>query len=243
MTASAFCELYYWPDIPGRGEFVRLVLETAGVAYRDVGAEDGIEAVLAVTGAMGARGARMPFAPPVLKVGDEMIWHTAHICAYLAERHGLAPDTEADRRFALSLALTLEDFVGEIHDTHHPIASGQYYEQQREAALQRAADFRDRRAGQFLGYFDAQLQANGSDWLVGDRLTYVDLSLFQIAEGLAYAFPNACSGWAQAFVAVAAHRRRVGNVPAVAAYLNSERRRGFNQAGIFRHYPELDAPG
>ncbi len=243
MSETDTCELLYWPNIPGRGEFVRLVLEVAGVRYVDRGAEDGFEAVRAVAGALGARGKGLPFAPPVLRVGDELISHTAHIMAFIAERHGLAPNREAERRFAFGMALTVEDFLREIHDTHHPIAVGEYYEQQRDAALQRAADFRNRRAAQFLGYFAGQLSANATGWLVGAAMSYVDLALFQVGEGLAYAFPNAAAAWARGYPELARHRARVRDVPEVATYLASSRRRAFNQDGIFRHYPELDAPG
>lgn len=243
MSAAQPYELFYWPNVPGRGEFVRLVLEVAAAAYIDRGTEDGFEVVRRVAGAMGARGPRMPFAPPVLKAGDELISHTAQITAYIAERHGLAPEDAAGRRFARGLALTLEDFVREIHDTHHPISVHLYYEAQRDAALLRAADFRDRRAAQFLGYFEDQLSTNDNGWLVGSAMSYVDLTLFQVGEGLAYAFPKAAAAWAGHFPGLAEHRARVRAEPRVARYLASPRRRTFNQDGIFRHYPELDAPG
>ena len=36
-------ELLYWPGIPGRGEFIRLAFEAAGVSYKDTAneSEDG----------------------------------------------------------------------------------------------------------------------------------------------------------------------------------------------------------
>jgi glutathione S-transferase len=236
-------ELYYWPNIPGRGEFVRLTLEAAGVAYRDVGRESGFHAVAENTGMAGATLPNMPFAPPYLKSGELIVSHTANICAFVAERHGLISGSEQARRFALGLALTLEDFAREVHDTHHPIGSGLYYEEQKEEALRRAQDFRTDRLPRFLGYFENVIAANpaGSGWLVDDRLSYCDLSLFQMIEGLCYALPNAMAVQKadcpriMSLVAMVRHEVRI------AAYLASDRRLPFTQEGLFRHYAELDA--
>jgi glutathione S-transferase len=185
----------------------------------------------------------MPFAPPYLKSGELIVSHTANICAFVAERHGLISGSEQARRFALGLALTLEDFAREVHDTHHPIGSGLYYEEQKEEALRRAQDFRTDRLARFLGYFENVIAANpaGSGWLVDDRLSYCDLSLFQMIEGLCYALPNAMAVQKadcpriMSLVAMVRHEVRI------AAYLASDRRLPFTQEGLFRHYAELDA--
>ena len=243
MTPTPY-ELYYWPNIPGRGEFVRLVLEEAGAPYVDVGrqprdAGGGIEAVIEF---YAGRSAGHPvFAPPVLKQGDLVLAQTAAICHFLGRRHGLAPADETGDAHALELQLTIADLVGEVHDTHHPISAMLYYEDQKPAAKQRAAHFVGERLPRFLGYFERALRHNGGGVLAGASLSHADLSLFQALEGLAYAFPRAFAKAGAATPGLLALRERVRARPRIAAYLASARRMPFNQEGIFRHYPELDA--
>lgn len=237
-------ELYYWPEIPGRGEFVRLVLEEAGAAYVDVGRRPpreggGMEAVIAYWA--GQREGHPVFAPPVLKQGDFVLAQTAAICHWLGCRHGLAPGDEPGRLHALELQLTIADLVGEVHDTHHPIAASLYYEDQKPEAARRAAHFTSERLPRFLGYFERVLDRNGGGVLAGTRVSHADLALFQALEGLAYAFPLAFARASAATPGVLALRDRVRARPRLAAYLASDRRMPFNQQGIFRHYPELDA--
>jgi glutathione S-transferase len=237
-------ELYYWPNIPGRGEFVRLVLEEAGVPWVDVGRRPrqeggGVEAVTALY--LGEHEGHPIFAPPVLKQGGWLLAQTAAICHFLGRRHGLAPDDEAGQLRALELQLTIADLVGEVHDTHHPISAALYYEEQKPAAKRRAAHFVKERLPRFLGHFERVLAREGGDWLVGARISHADLSLFQALEGLAYAFPRAFARASETTRGVLALRERVRERPRIAAYLASERRLAFNPEGIFRHYPELDA--
>lgn len=236
-------ELYYWPTIQGRGEFVRLALEEAGADYRDM-ARGGrgpdfasMERVLANEAI-----AHPPFAPPVLRAGDLVIAQTANILLHLGDRHGLAPDDETGRLWVHQLQLTLADWVDEIHDTHHPVGAGLYYEEQKPEAARRAEVFRGYRLPKFMGYFERVLGANpaGDGRLAGDRITYADLSLFQVIEGLRYAFPRAMRRVEPDHPRVAALHARVRERPRVAAYLVSDRRIPFNEDGIFRHYPELD---
>src|SRR5271166_3432571 len=215
-------ELYYWPSIQGRGEFVRLALEASGAPYRDVARENhGVEALMKIMRA--APHGHLPFAPPFLKAGDQVIAQTANILMFLGPRHGLAPADEAGRLFANQLQLTVSDFVVEIHDTHHPIASGLYYEDQREEAKNRAPDFLQHRAPKFLRYFERVLAANpaGGGHLIGEALTYPDLSLFQIIAGLRYAFPKAMARLAKELPLSIALHDRVTAHPRVAAYLAS----------------------
>ena len=234
-------ELYYWPGIQGRGEFVRLALEEAGAAYVDVARERGPgRGVAAMTRML--KGSGGPFAPPFLKDGEVVVSHVANILAYLAPKLGLAPPTEALRVFAHGLQLTVTDFVAEIHDTHHPISNDLYYEDQKTEAKARTTAFLDERLPKYLGYFERVLEANpaGSGHPVGAALTYVDLSLFQLAEGLSYAFPHAMAKFPKTYPRLAALRDAVKARPNLAAYLASPRRLAFNEDGIFRHYPELD---
>jgi glutathione S-transferase len=238
-------ELYYWPSIQGRSEFVRLALEEACADYIDVAREParkggGVPALLRLLD--GATDARPPFAPPFLKAGRLVIAQTANILLYLGARHGLAPANEAGKLWAHQLQLTLADLVQEVHDTHHPISGNLYYEDQRREARIRAADFLKTRAPKYLGYFERILARNpaGGGHLAGARLTYPDLSLFQVVAGLRYAFPNAMARIERKLPRTVALHKAVATRPRIAAYLASDRRIPFNQEGIFRHYAELD---
>jgi glutathione S-transferase len=233
-------ELFYWPTIQGRGEFVRLALEEAAVAYDDVARSKSgmkrMQAILADT-----RLARPPFAPPFLKAGTALIAQTANILLYLGDRHGLAPRDSAARLFTHQLQLTLADLVAEVHDAHHPIASSLYYEDQKKEAKQRTRHLIDERLPKFLGYFERILaQGRRGGWLVGARLSYADLSLFQVVAGLSYAYPRAMNKLARKHPRVMENAARVAARPRIAAYLASARRIPFNEDGIFRHYPALD---
>jgi glutathione S-transferase len=237
-------ELYYWPSIQGRGEFIRLALEETGADYRDVARETGTSAgVRALFRYLeGRRLPRPPFAPPFLKAGRLVIGQTANILQFLGPRHGLAPRDERGRLWTHELQLTLADFLVEIHDTHHPVGSGLYYEDQKPEARRRAADFLKNRAPKFLGYFEQVLAKNarGGRYLVGAKLTYADLSMYQIISGLSYAFPRAMAKAARTYRRLYALHARVQERPKIAAYLASPRRIPFNQEGIFRRYAELD---
>ena len=241
MMASMRIELYYWPTIQGRGEFVRLLLEEAGADYVDVArTKSGMAAMMRVLD--GKRPGALPFAPPFVRVGRTVVSQSAEILAFLGPRLGLAPRDEARRAEVSQIQLTIADFVGEIHDTHHPIAGDLYYEDQRKEAKRRARSFVRERMPKYLGWLERVVERNGGQWLVGRRLTYADLSAFQVVAGLRYAFPNAMTRLERRIPRVVALHDRVAARPRIAAYLRSPRRLPFNQEGIFRHYPELDAP-
>jgi glutathione S-transferase len=234
-------ELYYWPGIQGRGEFIRLALEEADADYVDVarGRRGGMAAMMRFMES--PRVARPPLAPPFLKTGRQVIGQTANILLFLGSRLGLAPRAEADRLWAHQLQLTIIDLLDEAHDTHHPIGSSLYYEDQKPAAKRRSEDFIRNRMPHYLGHFEDVLARNRAGrFMVGGRLTYVDLSVFQIVEGLRYAFPRAMARREHRYPHVIALHDRVAARPRIAAYLASERRIPFNESGIFRHYPELD---
>lgn len=238
-------ELYYWPTIQGRGEFVRLALEAAGVEYVDVArlpAKQG-GGVPALMRMLDAGATSTPsFAPPFLKAGELLIGQTANILLYLGAAHGLAPKAQAGRLWAHQLQLTIADLVTEAHDTHHPIASRLYYEDQKKEAKKRAADFTQYRLPKFFDYFERVLELNPRQrgFMVGGKLTYVDLSIFQVIEGLRYAFPKAMHRLEADYPALLALRDRVAVQPRLAKYLASARRLPFNEEGIFRRYRELD---
>lgn len=234
-------ELFYWPSIQGRGEFVRLAFEESGTAYTDVArlseAEGGGVRVMMQL----MKSARHePFAPPFLRVGELVIAQTANILFYLGPKLGLVPDDEASRIWANQLQLTIADVVAEAHDTHHPISVGLYYEDQKPAAKKRSMSFVKERIPKYLAYFERALERGDGEHLVGKHTSYVDLSVFQLLEGLGYAFPKALAEIEPKLPRLHALRERVANRPGIAAYLKSERRIPFNEDGIFRRYPELD---
>lgn len=234
-------ELYYWPSIQGRGEFVRLALEDAGAPYRDVAREPtekggGVAALRRFLSA--AAPGMIPWAPPFVKDGDLVVAQTALILHHLGPRLGLAPDDEAGRLRAQQIMLTLADFVVEIHDVHHPIAVSLYYEDQRTEALRRAPYLRGERIPKYLGWLERLLERDGH--LVRPEVTYVDLAAFQVIEGLRYALPQAMTAYAPRMPRLAELHDRVAERPRLAAYLRSKRRIPFNEHGIFRHYAELD---
>jgi glutathione S-transferase len=242
---SSRYELHYWDGLQGRGEFIRLALEEAGADYVDVAREPaskhgGTQAMLAQI--EDRQAAVIPFAPPFLKAGELIISQTANALLYLGGKHGLAPSDEQGMYWAHSLQLTIADLVAEVHDTHHPIATDLYYEDQKPAAKQRTKAFLEARVPKFMGYFERVLEQNpaGEEWMVGAQRTYVDLSIFQVIEGLNYAFPHAMAAMSDPWTKLESLRERVRSLPRIARYIDSPRRIPFNESGIFRHYPELD---
>ena len=241
-------ELYYWPGIQGRGEFIRLAFEYAGIPYIDVAREPeqegkGVAALMSIL--EGEDTYHAPFAPPFIKVGDLIIGQTANILLYLGMHHPeLAPGDEAGRLWTHQLQLTVTDFVSEIHDAHHPIAGELYYEDQKKEAKRRAQNFRENRLPKYLGYFEDVIACNpdGSGQMAGQTITYIDLSMFQIIDGLNYAFPKTMADQKEDFPLLMALHVRVRDIKQIAAYLASERRIPFNEEGLFRHYKALDGP-
>jgi glutathione S-transferase len=238
-------ELYYWPQIPGRGEFVRLALEDAGAAYHDVArAPGGMKKLLAFwKNGVPESASPAPFAPPYLRHGKLVVAQTALILHYLGPRLGLEPAGDAGRFGALQLQLTISDLVAEVHDTHHPVGVSLYYEDQKPEAKRCSEQFVQERMPKFLQYFEAVLKGHTRrpSYLLGRQCSYADLSLFQASEGLRYAFPKAFAKLARKIPRVRELTARVAERPRLGAYLKSERRLAFNEDGIFRHYPELDS--
>jgi glutathione S-transferase len=231
-------ELWYWPGIPGRGEFVRLALEAGRIPYCDRAMEAGEDGYAALAQNIAQPRPDPPFAPPYLVADGMTIGQTANILLYLGERHDLAPQDTAGRLWVHQCQLTIGDMLVEVHDTHHPIAGGLYYEDQKAEALRRAEDFRANRIPKYLIWFERVLAHRGA-WLTGSRWTYADLSLFQLIEGLDFAFPRRMARIARDTPKVRALHEAVRALPELADYLASERRQPFSD-GLFRLYPELD---
>jgi glutathione S-transferase len=233
-------KLYYWP-IQGRGEFIRLAFEEAGAPYVDVArTSEGMAEMMALM--QDAAEAHQPFAPPFLKDGDALIGQTAAILFYLGPKLGLAPQGELERLWVHQIELTINDLVGEIHDSHHPVGGFLYYEDQKPEASRRSQGFRTKRIPKYLDWFENILERNpkGSAHLVGNSVSYADLSLFNAIEGLSYAFPRAMKRLLPDYPGVAALHHAVAARPGIQAYLASERRLPFSEEDIFRSYPELD---
>jgi glutathione S-transferase len=242
-------QLHYWPGIQGRGEFVRLALEAAGAPYVDVVRSDESDGggVAAMEPYLAAEATtRPPFACPFLVHGKHVIGQTAAILLYLGPRLRLVGTSEADRLWTHQIQLTLADFVVEVHDIHHPLGSSLYYEDQKPESIRRAQQFRTGRLPKFLRWLETVLARNPKNegrelpHLVGGRLSYADLSLFQVVEGLRYALPKAAGKVLKKTPRVVALHEGVRNNKRLAAYLQSERRLPFNEEGLFRNYPELD---
>jgi glutathione S-transferase len=231
-------DLWYWPSIPGRGEFVRLPLEAAEIAYVDRAREVGEAGLMAD---LQAREGRVPFAPPYLALDGRVIAQVANILMYLGERHDLAPSNMADRLWLNQLQLTIADLVAEVHNVHHPVAMMDYYDDQKPEAARAARQFREERLPKFLAHFESAALANDGDWLIDHRWTYCDTSLFQVIEGLRYMFPKRMKTLESDYPNLIRIRDQVADLPGIRAYLKSDRRIPFNTDGIFRHYPELDA--
>ena len=237
-------ELYYWPSIQGRGEFIRLPLEEAAAEYVDVARSSrrgmGMPALMRLLENNATP--HPPLAPPFLKAGELLIGQTANILLYLGPRLGLAPRSESGRLWAHQLQLTIADLLTEVHDTHHPIAGSLYYRDQKPEARRRAADFTRRRLPKYLDYFEQLLERKPrrGGYMVGSRLSYVDLSIFQLIAGLRYAFPSSMARLESRYPGLIALHGRVSTRPRIATYVASARRVPFSKEGIFRHYPELD---
>ena len=238
-------ELYYWPGIQGRGEFVRLALEEARAPYRDMALVPesqggGSSAVVKVLTARRIK--RPPFAPPILKAGRQFIAQTPNILLFLGGRHKLAPHDEAGKLWTHQLQLTISDFYLEIFSTHHPLGDAYAYEEQKSAAKRRTKDFLSTRVPKFFGYFERVLKRNPANgpWMVGARLTYADLSMAHVIAGLKYAFPKATRRALRSKPRLRSLHDHVFERPQVALYTASSRRLAFNNDDLFRHYPELD---
>lgn len=238
-------ELYYHAANQGRGEFVRLPLEDAGADYVDVARETGLgmgaEAMMRFMQDAGVE--HPPFAPPFLKAGKLVIGQTANILLYLGPKLGLAPAAEAGRLWAHQLQLTVADLLKELQNTHHPIAHGLYYHEQKVEALAYAKHFRTERLPKFLGYFERVLSRAGGGHMLGRNISYVDFTMFQLLEGLRFGFPRTLRRLEAGCPGLANLHDRVAARPRIGAYLKSPRRIPFNDKGIFRHYPELEEQG
>lgn len=232
-------ELWYWDGIPGRGEYVRLALEAAQQPYAEMVRCPGVSDRGLAEDLKRERD-DPPFAPPYLVVdGTTTLAQTANILMFLGERHGLAPGDTVGRHWVHQLQLTIADLVTEVHDVHHPVGMGLYYDDQKAEAARRAQEFRASRLPKFMGYFEKVLTRRGP-WLAGgSRWSYADLSLFHTVEGLRFSFPRRMQALAGQHPRVDALHAEVARLPELQDYLQSPRRLPFRD-GIFRHYPALD---
>ncbi len=244
MSAAASYDLWYWPNIQGRGEFVRLFLEGHGIAYRDRARDAGAQALVEDLETRAANGGFVPYSPPYLVdcATGSAIAQVAHILAWLTDRHGHGTGDPATDLALIQLQLTVTDIVAEVHDTHHPIAAGLYFDEQKEAAIAAGKNFREQRIPKYLDHFERALTVNPGPFVAGDGWSHVDSSLFQLVEGLRHAFPQRMQAVAGDYPRLVACRDAVSEIGGIARYCAGPRRIAFNEDGIFRHYPELDGP-
>lgn len=227
--------------IPGRGEFVRLFMEAAGLEYADMAREQGADALVEDLHARTSeRGGIRPFAPPYLVDEEVVIGQTALILLYLSDKEGLGSGDLATDLQLMQLQMDIADLVEEVHGAHHPIASSLHYADQMDAAFDKAADLRANRIPKYLIHFDNALAANGGPFMLGGQWSHVDTSLFQLMEGLDYAFPNYMREMQGSWPHLEGLQSAVPDIEGLADYLASEHRMEFNEDGIFRHYEELD---
>jgi len=248
--------LLYHPGIPGRGEYVRLAFEAAGVPYSDPANESktGQKEVYSCCDPKSTGdedGNPPPFAPPMLKVpgmGKDgktlLISQTPNILLYLGPQLGLAGEDETDKFRVNQLALTGLDLSNEAHDTHHPVAVMQYYEDQKEESLRKATDFRENRIPKYFSYFERVLKGNekqgGGRYMVGDQLTYADTTFWQVLDGLHFAFPNELKAREKDYPLIfTKFYPGIKEEKGLKEYMGSGRRLQFSM-GLFRKYPELD---
>ncbi|SMY24333.1 unnamed protein product [Zymoseptoria tritici ST99CH_1A5] len=247
-------EILYHPGIPGRGEFIRLAFEVTGTPYTDIAnsQKDGYATVQKTcmnTTSTASEGSNPPmFAPPALRIpgagknGEALvIAQTSNILLYLSEKLSLLPEgDENGKYFVNQLVLTALDLNNEIHDTHHPIGPSLYYEDQKDASLLKAKDVRENRIPKFLSYFERVLKGNGDGkYLVGERVTTADVTVWQVLDGLQFAFPKEMAVRRKEFEALFKWYEGFKEEKGLKAYLGSERRLPYSQ-GVFRYYPELD---
>lgn len=249
-------ELLYHPSVPGRGEFIRLALEAASIPYNDVANNDKkgysiVQAACSPKSTGDTDGNPPAFAPPALRVpgaGKDgktlLIYQTPNILIYLGPHLGLAPEDEVERLWVNQNMLTALDLNNETHDTHHPIAVMQYYEDQKEEALKKSKNFRENRIPKYFSFFERVLKGNEETgkgkYLVSDMLTYADTTLWQVMDGLHFAFPKELEARSNDYpLLFGTFYPSIKEEKHLKEYLASDRRLPYSM-GVFRHYPELD---
>lgn len=124
---------------------------------------------------------------------------------------------------------------------------GHYYEDQKTEALRFSKEFRKDRIPKFFGYFNKALKYNkakgaSGKYLVGDKLTYADTTLFHVIDGVSYAFPTRVEelkAEGAGFEELWAFYEGIKAEENIKSYLESDRRLAYKN-GIFRYYAELD---
>ncbi|GJJ07708.1 hypothetical protein Clacol_001913 [Clathrus columnatus] len=184
------------------------------------------------------------FAPPLLQIKEDsgeifVLSQTPAILAYIGPKLGLGGSNEYEHATINQLTLTALDLSNEAHDVHHPISNSLYYEDQKPEAKRRAEDFRENRIPKFLTHFETVLQNNSSGVLVGSTISTADLTLFQVLDGLHFAFPRRIGALRKSgeYTHVFQLYDRVKDE--LKDYFGSKRRREYSM-GLYRDYPELD---
>lgn len=215
--SSETWKLYYWDMCPGRGEYVRIVFEEAGVQFLE-DRDNILEKVI-----KGGMEGFPAFAPPVITRGDFKLSQTPVICEYLGKHFNLYPASDTDVWHARQINLTIHDFQADGRNVFHAKQfTASYFGQ--EAETQGHIDwFRKERLPRWLLYFEKLLQANdnGRSFVIGDKLTYVDLGLLQVLRNAANQFSDE---WIKMDIPlIKAFKQRMEARPNLAAYFKSDR--------------------
>ncbi|BGP38013.1 hypothetical protein JCM10449v2_001940 [Rhodotorula kratochvilovae] len=233
--------LVYHAGIPGRGEFARLFFEATGTPYEDTALTAGQDGIKPYMGGSfeGSDTNPLPFAPPILKHGSTVISQTPNILLYLATHIASPIDLDAGGEEGEPASKKAKASPLGTHDSHHPISVSSYYEDQKDEAIKRAADFRKNRVPKFFKHFEDNLHRSSSGYLLNSGPSHADLCLFQVYDGLLFAFPKLLAKIGPEYAKLRALYERVRDAPRIKAYLASERRQEYSM-GVFRHYEELD---
>ncbi|MXO64197.1 glutathione S-transferase [Altericroceibacterium endophyticum] len=234
-------DFWYWPTLPGRGDFIRYPLEAAQIPYTDC-ARDAEDGFAAVAEHLEAKQGCHAFAVPLLETGSESIAQTANILLFLNQEHGLGPSDAAGMRYLNQLQCDIADITEEVHAVHHPISTAFYYEDQRDAAIQSAEKFREQRIPKYLAHFERIANAHDGDWLLeGDSWSTGDTSIAYLLDGLHFMFPLRMAALQSDYPTIHQIQQKTFALEYLDAYRASDRCAAFGTEGIFRNYPELDA--
>ncbi|CAG2239709.1 glutathione S-transferase-like isoform X1 [Mytilus edulis] len=215
-------ELFYHHFLIGRSAYIRLIFEELGIPYKDMikSKEDIMKYFYSKDKLAG-----FPVLfPPVIRKGDFQLGQTSVICKYLGEKYGLVPDNEQDKWRADMINTELHDYLAQGRLAFHGINPTASYFTQVEETKPYIERFAAERIPKYLSYFESVLKYNngGKGFLFGDKLTYVDLTLFWVLKATEASYPDAWKS-ADCCPLLKLFRDRIERRPNIAAYLNSDR--------------------
>ncbi|XP_013395749.1 glutathione S-transferase [Lingula anatina] len=233
MSSSSEWVLYYWP-LAGRGEFVRLVFEEAGVPYKEINDVELLSKNFKKIDLPPSEDFSFPcFAPPVIKKGDFVLSQTPVICEYLGKKFGLYPDGgEEEEYHARQFNLTIHDFIADGRLAFHGRNHTESYYTQKEETQTYIDFFVKNRLPKWLRNLEHLLNANygkhgGKGYAIGTKMTYVDLALLHVLRATESQFPAPWEELKGSFPLCREFKERMSQRPNLAAYFKSDRCRPF----------------